>query len=755
MRMQLLAFAYRLLTGLSILTMASPLAGAEPPLLELRDDRGEVIEFSVEVCFYQGLETQCFETTGGEPVVLPGRFDSLRVEGVGHGPVSLRRREVPEVTEGRRVLKVPRKVTVHFEHPEDISPTVSLYDGDDRHLRRPAHRFETRSSPTRNLPAGAHLVSMSAPGYAPELRLVDWAPGTEQHLVFRPREGWSVVVRTLSKSSEESIEDATVLLRAATGYELTPPVRYESKSGRHGLAVFSGLQLPLATAEIEHPATLPETLPAITATPGTFGYYEAPLQSGGTLAGAVTLEGEPAAGLELQLLQYERNAPGDKSPPNIIAERTVDAQGRFRIEKLPENQYTVRFFPPAVESANSQRPSVTDVGVEVYDARETPVVVDLAPRTVYGAVYRGTHPAPDHKIVVYPRADRKPHQTEKDAVALAVTNEDGEYEVTLWNEALYGFHITTLENTPAIHKEVVPILGELRVDFHLGPHAVEGRVVDESGEPVEEAVVQLVWQTHNYRIAITSSDGTFSFPMNDEDGEAKVHAQKSGYQASEPVQIRVEPAGPAPAPITLTLESRPGIRGVLRRASGDPMAGGWVTAYRIGSTGGLSRISTTATDGNGGFEIPGSPSGPVRLFYGGPGCPLGSRDVTTASVGQTTDADPLRLDCAALPANVELLFQDTAGEPVPRANVLLRRGRTVIPREVVVQHLVALGVPPVSDGSGRLTLVALEPASYDVYLGGGANAQSVLQNRPDGFLASVSLQAARTASYELTLAMPR
>lgn len=715
----------------------------------------------MEVCTYEGLETHCLETTGEEPVTLPADFEFLRVEGSDHGPVSWRRSELPEPVEGLRSLKVPRKVTLRIKDPEKMFPTVSLYGRSDRKLRRPEERFSSRSASTLKVPAGSYLVSLSARGYAPDLHLVDWPPGSEQRLVFRPRDGWSVVVRTLSYKSEDPIEAAGVRLEAAPGYERASPARYEADSGPQGLVVFSGLSLPLASANIGHPETLPHTLPAVTASPGTFGYYEALLREGGSVVGTVTLEGEPAHGLELQLQKYERSAPGSKAPPEVVAQPTVDAEGRFRIEKLPEGRYTVRLFPPDVPSTTSKKPSVVDVGVEVYDGEESPVTVDLTPRTVYGTVYRGTRRAPDHKIVVHPMEDLKRHGTEKDAVALAVTDEDGEYELTLWSDHLYALRVKTLQSTPITYEEIRPPPGELRVDFYLGPHAVEGRVVDEAGDPVEEAIVRMAWQTDatpattSHRLAITTPDGTFSFPLEDESGDTEVRAQKLGYEASDPVKVRIDPTGTAPAPFTLTLTRSPGIRGTLVRASGGPIPNGWVAAYREGPTGGLSRIAATATDGAGRFEIPGTPSGPVRLFYGGPGCPLGSRDLLGPSVETPPEDGAVRLDCAAFPANVELIFRNATGEPVPRANVVLRRGRTVIPREIVVQHLMSLGVPPVSDGSGRLTLVALEPASYDVYLGGGANAQSILQNRPDGFLASVDLQAAQTVSYELTLDLGR
>lgn len=749
-----------LIATLTLLGSTLPSHGESPQALELRDDRGQIPGSPIEVCFYHGLETQCSEFTGQELVALPDRFDSLRVEGSDHGPVSLRRHELPELVEGLRTLEIPRKVTVRVEHPEKLAPTLSLYDRFDRSLRRPTHRIATRTSPTLKVPAGAHLVSMSARGHAPDLRLVDWPPGSEQRLVFQPRKGWSVVLRTLLQNSEEPVEAATVELQAAPGYEQEHPARLEAETGPQGLAVFSGLDLPLASAKIGHPDTLSHSLPAVTATPGTFGYYEAPLQRGGTIIGRVTLEGEPAEGLKLQLLEYERSAPGSKAPPEIVADPTVDAEGRFRIEKVAEGHYTVRLFPPEVRTATSRRPSVVDVGLEVHDNQKTPVTVDLAPRTIYGTVYRGTRRAPDHKIVVHPMEDLKRNGTEKDAVALAVTNEDGEYELTLWNDALYGLRVKTLQSTPITHKEVRPPPGDFRVDFHLGAHAVEGQVVDDSGEPVEEALVRFAWQTDAdpqttaHRLAVTPADGTFSFPLEDTTGEAEIRAQKSGYQASKAVEIRVDPAGPAPPPMTLILEDRPGIRGLLTNASGAPLLGGWVAAYRIGPTGGLSRIATTTSDDAGRFEIPGAPSGSIRLFYGGPGCPLGSRDVVP-STGISSASGSVHLYCATAPANVELLFHDTTGQPVPRANVLLRKGQVVIPREIVVEHLLALGVPPMSDGAGRLVLVAVEPASYDVYLGGAANAQSILENRPNGFLTSVHLQPAQTTSYDVTLDLDR
>lgn len=100
---------------------------------------------------------------------------------------------------------------------------------------------------------------------------------------------------------------------------------------------------------------------------------------------------------------------------------------------------------------------------------------------------------------------------------------------------------------------------------------VEGRVLDDAGEPVEGAEVRLVPEGADQAVAQgqTSSDGSFSLETTG-DGPFEVLVEADGF---EPQRVAPPSSPGEPLGVELTREEPSGIlRGLVRNFSGDPLA---------------------------------------------------------------------------------------------------------------------------------------------------------------------------------------
>jgi hypothetical protein len=729
-----------------------------PPAMQFLDDRGEAIGEELELCWFVQLERTCTEIPPGEGHSLPDRFDVLTVEGPRHGPIGLRPGVlVREDEEGPFRIEVPRKARLRLLGLPDRAPVgLSLYEVHDPVFRYPW--VHDRVSPEGNwIPAGDLVVSLSATGAAPDLHLVRARPGEELTLRYRRRAGWSLLLRTLDRKSQDAVAGARITLRTTHGYEDTAPSSevdpdrpvekaLEAKTNGSGLAVFSGLESPLVDAEISHPDFLDTRIPALTAARGTFAFREHALPVGGTVRATVSVEGEPAAGIPWRLLRYRRDAPGSTAPPEVFAEGTTGEAGGLAIDRVPEGPYYLRLDPAADGGVHVDR------AVQVLEGEESALQVDLVPIPLDGTVYRDDRGVEGIQIVVLSQDDPKPNAVLADAVANASTDEEGYYRTTLWAPGRYSVHADPPDGTPGGF-ELISVGGAGRtVDFHFGPHDIEGIVVDEEGRPVGGAHVELAWKAHYYRLGASAEDGTFVFPVEDESGAAELHAQKNGYLPSESVEIRYIP-GEMPPRVTLTLRGGNVHPGRLVASDGRPVVGGWVASFRVDGFSTPQILDLVATGENGSFVVPGARQGRTQLFFAGPGCPLGFLDMGPSAGGASPDPGEsgLLVTCSALPANLEVRVVDPEGAPMGGSRLLLARGRWVIPREVLGTHLANLGLLSTTDSGGRLIVPALAPGTYTMFLGKGANAFSIAQGLRNGYLGDVQLTPAATSTAEVVV----
>lgn len=701
--------------------------------LRLIDDRRQPIASSLEVCFQVGTRSDCSALAAGGSVELPADWAGVRVEGPEHGPVSAKRRDLKPGPDGLPVLMVPRKADLQVVGEAKERITVSLYPQDDPTFRSPSFRGEVQGGKSIRIPAGDHLVSLLAPGRAPDLHLLSAPPASRRRISYSPRSGWSFAARALSAKERIPVSEGKVRLQASEGFGASKaPGSFETTTGKAGLAVVSGIPYPLASAAVEHPGFIRGHQEGISATPGTFAFREIRLEEGGTLRATVTTDGRPAPGVTCQVLEYEANPVGPARKPAVYSESVTSAGGVCLSSKVAEGPYTLRL------KIQGKRTFV-DRSVTVVNGQETAVNVPLSTIRVSGTVTKGDKPATSYVVSFLDRNEIKPNGTRRDAQAEATTDEDGKYEAILWSPGDYFAHLDTPEGTPADSKRVSLENREEQVDFHLEDQDVRGVVLDDRDRPIPDARVLLKMNGLS-RMASTDEKGAFLFPLPDT-GVCRVEAVKQGYLDRAMTEVVINPNTPV-APLVLHLKRAGVLSG--RIFAGGPAAGASLLGYRVQPGGLAAYVGETVADAEGRFELPAAEGGATRVFVTGGGCPLASFDVQPS-------AEELSLRCPEVPASLALQFEDKQGHPVAGRSVFARKDGVIIPNEVLVRHLGRFNLPAAADGGGRLFLVGLAPGSYDFFLVEATYPELVAQGSQQGFLTAATLSPFSTIELQVTL----
>lgn len=738
-------------------------AAAAPNRCELRllDDLGQPVEENISICRTSSSDDACTEQgpIGESEAELPSfAMAEYRFEGDRHGPVVER---LSPGEDGACAVLLPRKaeVSIGFDVEKIRELTASFYRPDlDPNLIRPAERLSLESPQTLRIPAGPHLVSLSERGWAPDLHLLDAKPGSSHELRYGQREGWSVVVRTITDGDEEPVADAEVALRTLAGFDspdaapkAVPTSRplSKAKSNAAGLVVFSGLRVPLAGATVKHSDFLDSSIPALSSGEGTFRVFEARLHEGGRLAIRIEQADEesgtaPVPGAPCSLF------PPDVSDQALLTEDRsllalhADRQGICRSEKVAAGRYALKVDVPGEDDAYVMQP------ITVLDGQTTDPVVELRPIRISGRVYRGDEGAPDYEVMFGRGEDFHGGGEVYPAGKPARTNEEGEYSLVLWAPGEYVAMVTN-ESSLAGLPRVLDIRDDDSIDFEVADTELRGRVIDESGAPRPDAQVH-VKQAGLVRKVSLTGDASFAIPFAPENvGVAELVASEPGYHDSEPSKVRVEP-GLAPDPVQLVLRHRSRREGRIELASGQPAAKAWISLHRIGPPPQYNRsIELLEADASGRIRVP-TDAGALRLFFGGAGCPLGFYDLPDpkqqADLGSSAPEDEgFRIRCGE-PSHLVVRLVADDPELRDRVPLILRRDGVTVPDAALAQHLRTLGLPVLTDGGGRLGLVALEPGAYEVFHGKATSALNVAANLDRALLTRVHLDARNTIEIE-------
>ncbi|MEA2599546.1 MAG: hypothetical protein QOF89_538 [Acidobacteriota bacterium] len=713
-------------------------APAGPPI-GLRDDRGEPISSPLEICFRTDLRSDCVALKAGDDFTPPAGWRSLRIEGPDHGPASFQAEDFAPGSDGSPRLRIPRKALLKIEKLPAEPLTVSLYDQEATSFDKPRVKVSGVGPEGVRIPAGELIVSLTSGRKAPDLHRLAVLPGALASLQYQPRPGWSLIVRSSSTRTRQPVEAAVISLEGVQGYDVPNRPAGEQTTGAAGLALFSGLAGRRIDAAVRHEDFLPRKVQGLSAPPGGLAWREIALEEGGRIRARVRTRGQAREGAQCRMIDLRSpvSANAETWKPQVLYEGRADRNGICLTGRVHAGTYHL-----SVRLGEGRAALERDV--VVAEGLDTDEELSFSEIKVRGTVTRGDRPAPGLTISVL--ESQEDPQTIME-VARAKSGEEGGYEVALAKPGRYTFWLHTSPEAPPIaeRSERVEEDGETTVDFSLETATVHGKVVDEEGQPIEAARVKLRWNVSTETFQRTDPQGKFEFFLEGP-GHGEVTARKKGYRESPFQEVDLKDETEL-APLVVVLTREKPFRGTLSSAAGQPVAGGWVGSMRGYYGDEPIRFSNGRTDAAGQFEVPVVDGGPNRLFASGPGCPL--------SIFEPLDANgELALRCQGQPATLDVTLTDAAGRPVPNASILLRRGNVIIPRTLLFQHLLFLGVRPETDASGRIVMPNLAPGDYDVFVADPVSEGMIEAGSRTGYLTSTRLSPLTTTELQLTAGAP-
>jgi hypothetical protein len=501
-----------------------------------------------------------------------------------------------------------------------------------------------------------------------------------------------------------------------------------------GLALFPGLLGRTVDARVRHPDLLPLKVQGLSAAPGALSFRDVALEEGGLVRARVTVNGQAQGGVICKVIDFRAPVASETSKPEKLYESPTDRKGICRTERLPAGSYTFTVSLPE-DRGGMERSIVVKNGSE---ADEEFVFSEIR---VTGKISRGEKAVQGFTVAAFQENEELGAAF---MAAQAVSGEDGTYGLTLWRPGPYFLLLSRSSKILPISRKDVFLSGEEgteTVDFSLESGSILGKVVDEEGRPVEEALLTLRWAGAGERVARTDTRGEFEFLLEVE-GSGDIIAQKKGYRESSPVEVAL--AGEEDPPIVVVLNREKLFRGTLLSAAGTPVAGALVGTLRSRFGDEYIEVITGRTDAEGRFEVAPVTGARNRLYASGPGCPL--------SFFEPLDSKgELALRCQGQPAVLDLTFRDVEGRPVSNAEVILRQGDVIIPKRLLSDHLAELGLRSQTDNSGRLVIPNLAPGDYDVFVANPVREGMIEAGSRTGYLTSARLTPLTTT--ELTLAV--
>jgi hypothetical protein len=663
-----------------------------------------------------------------EPPDLSTAFDRLVVEGPRHGPVLLDRLPPPDVT-GSVTVRVPRKCELLVVTEATRGLTQSLYSQDDREMRRPAHRLEDVAAGTVQIPAGEWVLALSQKGSAPDLHLLSAAPGGKRAVTHRPRAGWSLVASCHEAQTGRPLPGAWVRLRDPESPK-EQPFTASVKTNEKGLAVFSGVSHPFGAVRVESVGFVSGEAGGITAAAGTLAVRSVDVVKYGGLALSVVIDDAPAAGARCRLLEPAREKKRDLTLA-AVWEGVTGSDGRAVGGKIPPGRFLLRVFPrPGLSTLHEET-------VSIQSAKTEDVEIRLSSIRLEGNVKRGSEPEPQATIASVPFIGSGPADDE--GLSKASSDRDGHYELELWRAGRYYVSVETAGVTADARFIDVPSKGAT-ADFQLNNGRLSGHIVDVNGKGIADAWVSMKWirsdstselRERNYP-TYSDPEGRFEFSFSGT-GHARLIAGKPGFRRTEPQELDIGPDVDPPE-MTFVLDRGDTAAGRVILPPGMPAAGVSVGAFDPVTSQGLD---TAVTDADGRFVVRRAPGGATGIVLTGPLCPLGLRQISR-------DDDEAVLQCAGGFGSIALTLRDDAGKPLSGEAVTLKLGSFIFPPDVLPRHLARLGLSALTDGSGRVDLVALEPGHWDVFLSRGSSRETIVGGLPYGHLMSLDLSSGTT-----------
>jgi hypothetical protein len=174
--------------------------------------------------------------------------------------------------------------------------------------------------------------------------------------------------------------------------------------------------------------------------------------------------------------------------------------------------------------------------VDLSSGDDVTVEIGLEPIVVAGTVYRGDTPT---------RAQVRFQQ--KDRAMVLDTDDQGYYEVTLWQRRRYVID-TTLPDRPEVppFSQNVLISAPRTLDIHVPDNSLSARLYDaESGKPIDGARIAIMNQwmddagSHSASITVLSKGELTALPPQ-RIGTTQISAHAEGYSGFQPISLSID-----------------------------------------------------------------------------------------------------------------------------------------------------------------------------------------------------------------------
>jgi hypothetical protein len=520
--------------------------------IEVVDDRGLSITAPLRICFTKGADTLCRDA---RPWRVPEGFetyDSATAEGPDHGPIEF----TPETAAAP--IRIARKATLAIQDaPPDGKLRASIYYRSGS-FGRPDVQIAGVGATELKIPSRSSMLALESTDAAPDLHLLSPEPGKRYTIRYRRGQGWSLVVRCLSRGEKKPLKADLELLATASGGDVLQLMKGVAE--QDGVAVFGPLSPPFVNIRGKASRVLETTDHGVGSPRGTFLFREMTFDRGGIVEASVTLDGEPATGAQCLLLSTRatRKGQGLVPDPEVFYSGVVDKMGECRTTPAKEGTYLFRVIPRGGEAGVDSRVVVAE-GSTVHED------ITLKQIRVAGKVERGSKPLRGATIYAA-REDDLPSDTGRTtfpAPMKAVTDDSGNYEGHVFSAGRYSFEVMPNGSVSAADRSVHVDEDGATVDFKLKDSQIKGTVVDQDGIPVEGARVTLSQTSGSvteHRRNASDAEGRFEYSIEG-DGLVQLTASKKGYQTSDDVEIPSFNDDAEPGPVTLVMQRLDSIEG--------------------------------------------------------------------------------------------------------------------------------------------------------------------------------------------------
>lgn len=363
----------------------------------------------------------------------------------------------------------------------------------------------------------------------------------------------------------------------------------------------------------------------------------------------------------------------------LVDSALTDSSGNYVVQDLPPGFYNVRASATGYQ-AKTLGATVTNGGTTVVD-----FALDPSPGSVAGMVTDADDGTPIQGAVVHVFSAGN-------LAGITMTNAMGNYRVTGLAPGSYTVVVSADDYQTASTGVNVVANVDSTANFQLDPFpgTVSGTVTDaDTTDPIPGAVV-LAYNGQVIRgSSITDANGNYTITGLDP-GSYTMIAIAAGYERG--LQGAIVNSG-VTTTVNFALNTQPGdiLGTVEEEGSGDPIEGATVEVFQ-----GTTLVGSATTDPSGNYIINDLSPGSYNVTSSAEGYQTKTEGATVLANTQTT----VDFELAEDPGTISgLVTDDSTGEPIPGAAVLVFRGLTLVSFVL-------------SDDNGEYNVTGLAPGFY-------------------------------------------